>query len=280
MKLTYNPFTLLLTSYVLVNAIHVHHSIYLSAADLHAHQHAKKDTVRITILYDNYVFAKGTNADWGFSCLIENTEKTILFDTGSDPDILMRNVRALNKDLSQIDVVVISHNHGDHTGGLNEVLQHTEHIDIYLPYSTPHKYMEQIEGVEVTWHRKKDFSQICKNAYLTGELGDNIPEQSLILDTENGLVVITGCSHPGIVHIVRTVGNLFGKDIYLVLGGFHLMQHSTGKIREINKELKDFGVQKCGPTHCTGDEAIQLFKTSFGDDFIQLGTGQTIGIAP
>ncbi len=275
-----NRIMLFLICYVFTNAIHVNRPACLSAADFRADQYAEKDPIKITILYDNYVFAEGTQADWGFSCLIENTEKTILFDTGSDPDILMHNVGALKKDLSQIDVVVISHNHGDHTGGLSKVVQKTEHSDVYLPNSTPLEYMEKLEdaGVMVLW--KKDFSQICKDAYLTGELGDNIREQSLILDTENGLVVITGCSHPGIVHIVRTVSNLFRKDIYMVLGGFHLLQHSKEHIREIIKEVKDLGVQKCGPTHCTGDEAIQLFKSSFGDDFIQLGTGQIIDMLP
>jgi 7,8-dihydropterin-6-yl-methyl-4-(beta-D-ribofuranosyl)aminobenzene 5'-phosphate synthase len=239
-----------------------------------------EDSIIITILYDNYISTQGTQADWGFSCLIENTEKTILFDTGTDPDILIRNVNELNKDLSQIDAIVISHNHSDHTGGLFDVLKMSESIDVYLPFSTPSTYLKKVEKSAKGLFSEKESIQICTNGYLSGELGDNIKEQSLILDTKDGLVVITGCSHPGIVDIVNRAKDLLSKEVYMVLGGFHLMKHSRELIRDIITELKFLGVKKCGSTHCSGDEAIKMFKEAFGNNFIQLGTGQVIKISP
>ena len=238
------------------------------------------DSIIITILYDNYIFAQGTKADWGFSCLIENTEKTILFDTGTDPDILIKNVNELNKDLSQIDAIVISHNHRDHTGGLFDVLKMSENIDVYLPFSTSSTYLKKVEKSAKGLFSEKDSIQICTNCYLSGELGDNIKEQSLILDTKDGLVVITGCSHPGIVDIVKRAKDLLSKEVYMVFGGFHLMKHSRELIRDIIADLKYLGVKKCGSTHCSGDEAIKMFKEAFGNNFIQLGTGQVIKISP
>jgi 7,8-dihydropterin-6-yl-methyl-4-(beta-D-ribofuranosyl)aminobenzene 5'-phosphate synthase len=247
---------------------------------LNADKNVSNNPITITILYDNYVFAKGTQAGWGFSSLIENTEKTILFDTGYNPDILMKNVKELNKDLSQIDAVVISHNHRDHSGGLFEVLRTAKDIDVYLPNSTPNTYLESIKDTGVSVFCKKDFSQICSNVYLLGELGDNVREQPLILDTDNGLVILTGCSHPGILNIVRAAKDLLDKEVYMVCGGFHLMEQPSDKIREIIKELDHLGVQKCCATHCTGAEAIQLLKQAFGENFIQIGTGKIIEIVP
>ena len=74
------------------------------------------DGIRVTVLYDNYIHAEGTRADWGFSCLVEGMEKTILFDTGTRPDVLWHNIGKLNIDISRIEQIVLSHEHGDHTG--------------------------------------------------------------------------------------------------------------------------------------------------------------------
>lgn len=280
MKLTNNLIIMVLFSYISISAFPRSFTVVPNPASLQSNEEATEDSIKITILYDNYIFAQGTQADWGFSCLIENTEKTILFDTGTDPDILIKNVNVLNKDLSKIDIIVISHNHRDHTGGLFEVLKMSENINVYLPYSTPSTYINKVEKTGVALFSEKDSIQLCVNCYLTGELGDNIKEQSLILDTKNGLVVITGCSHPGIVNIVRKSKELLGKEVYMVFGGFHLMSHSSDMINDIITELKYLGVKKVGPTHCSGDEAIHLFKQAFGKDFIQMGTGQVIKISP
>jgi 7,8-dihydropterin-6-yl-methyl-4-(beta-D-ribofuranosyl)aminobenzene 5'-phosphate synthase len=279
MKLTNTPIIVVIIYYISISAYPISLTAVSNPANIQSNEEATKDSIIITILYDNYICANGTQADWGFSCLIENTEKTILFDTGTDPDILIKNVNELNKDLNQVDVVVISHNHSDHTGGLFEVLKNSKNIDVYLPNSTPNSYMKKVEEIGATLFSKKDSISICGNCFLTGELGANIKEQSLILDSKNGLIVITGCSHPGIVNIVRRAKDILGKEVYMVFGGFHLMKHSSKMISEIITELKNLGVKKCGSTHCSGEEAIQIFKQSFGNNFIHMGTGQVIKIA-
>ena len=279
MNFTKNIINLVLISFIIVNARTSNHTDIKNQAVIQENNDSLSDSIKITILYDNYVNLDETQADWGFSCLIENTENTILFDTGTNPDILIKNANILNKDLSQIDIVVISHNHLDHTGGLFKVLEQANNTKVYLPYSTSNEYLQKVEKTGALSFSKKNSLQICKNCYLTGELGDEIKEQSLIIDTKNGLVVITGCSHPGIVNIVETAKDKFGKEVFMVLGGFHLLNHSNEMISEIITELKKLGVKKCGATHCSGEEAIQLFKTSFGESFFQMGTGQIIKVS-
>lgn len=238
----------------------------------------EESKMRMTILYDNYVNVAGTKSDWGFSCLIEGAEKTILFDTGTKPKILMQNIEALNVDLTKIDLIVISHNHGDHTGGLRTVLEENSDVSVYLPYSTPSEYKESISSTGAEVVTEKEPKQIAEGVYLTGEMGFDILEQSLILDTPKGLVVITGCSHQGIVNILKRTKEVVDKNIYLVFGGFHLLRHSEEMVNDIVSKFKTYGVQKCGCTHCTGDDAIQLFREAYGENFVDMGTGKIINI--
>jgi 7,8-dihydropterin-6-yl-methyl-4-(beta-D-ribofuranosyl)aminobenzene 5'-phosphate synthase len=107
-------------------------------------------------------------------------------------------------------------------------------------------------------------------------MGTDIPEQALVLEAAPGNVVITGCAHPGIVEIVRRARELHGPEVHMVLGGFHLGWTSESEIRTIIAELRDLGVDKVGPSHCTGDLAIRLFREEYGDDFVELGTGRVV----
>ena len=120
--------------------------------------------------------------------------------------------------------------------------------------------------------------QICEGVHIASlSFGDDV-EQFLVLDTTEGLVVVTGCAHPGIVEIVKKARLIFFKDVYLVLGGFHLLDLSDSKIQEKIQQLKDLGVRRVGASHCTGDKAIELFKQEFGDNFVKIGVGR-IGIS-
>jgi 7,8-dihydropterin-6-yl-methyl-4-(beta-D-ribofuranosyl)aminobenzene 5'-phosphate synthase len=110
--------------------------------------------------------------------------------------------------------------------------------------------------------------------FLTGEMGNRIAEQSLFLKSDSGLIVITGCSHPGIVEILRRVKTLNNSNIYLVVGGFHLMNHSPSQVTKIIEEIRKLGVKKIAPTHCTGEKAIELFREAYGDHCIKSGTGK------
>jgi 7,8-dihydropterin-6-yl-methyl-4-(beta-D-ribofuranosyl)aminobenzene 5'-phosphate synthase len=120
--------------------------------------------------------------------------------------------------------------------------------------------------------------EICKGVHLTGPMGEQIIEQSMIVDTAEGSVVVTGCAHPGIVDIVRKSKAIVPKDIHLVLGGFHLSQKSETELKQIISEFRKLGVKKTGPTHCTGDRAIQMFKEAYGPDFVQMGVGRRLKI--
>ena len=237
---------------------------------------ASAKEITMTILYDNYVYEQNTRADWGFSCLIEGTEKTILFDTGYDGTILLENVDSLNIDLSRIEQIVISHDHLDHTGGLNAVLNINSDVSVYFGATFPPSFSQSIDAAGATPIQVTEPFEICKNVFTTGELSGPVYEQSLIIDSDDGLIVITGCSHPGIVNIVRRAKEIMNKDVYLVFGGFHLVNSTTMEVKSIIEELKALGVKKIGPSHCTGDNAIAQFRIAFGDDFVQMGVGRII----
>ncbi|MGB9005448.1 MAG: MBL fold metallo-hydrolase [Candidatus Aminicenantales bacterium] len=236
-------------------------------------------TFRFTILYDNYLHQEGTRADWGFSCLIEGTEKTILFDTGTQPQILMHNISVLNVDLKKVELVVISHNHGDHTGGLPAVLERNPNVTVYFPISFPEGFGRRVENLKAKAQTVDKPVEICRNVYLTGEMGDKIKEQSLIVDSPRGLIIVTGCSHQGIVNILERAKEILDKPIYLVFGGFHLGNNSDAELQEIIARFKELKVEKCGATHCTGDKAIGLFRKAFGEGFVPMGTGKVIEIS-
>jgi len=234
---------------------------------------------KVTILYDNYVFAEGTKSDWGFSCLVEGFEKTILFDTGAKPEILMENISKLGIDLKEVDLIVLSHNHWDHTGGLSKVLEKNHNVTVYVPQSFPEDFVNGVKQTGATINRVAEPIELCKDVHLTGEIPGPVNEQSLILNTSKGLVVITGCSHPGIVKIVEKSSEILKKNVYMAFGGFHLMRCSDDNVKNIIGDFRKLGVTKCGATHCTGDKAIALFKSAFGENYVKMGTGKVIEIA-
>jgi len=187
--------------------------------------------LKVTIVYDNEVYRKGLKGDWGFSCLIEADDSPrILFDTGADGAILLSNMEKLDLDPGSIDEVFISHAHRDHTGGLQDLLRVNESAQIYVPPS-----FVGPAGREVITVRKP--TKIHENIFSTGEL-KNI-EQSMAVRTDKGVVLIVGCSHPGMGSILDAASQ-FGR-VYAVVGGFH-------GFREFHlfKELEVI----C-PTHCT-----------------------------
>ncbi|MHC4192047.1 MAG: MBL fold metallo-hydrolase [Planctomycetota bacterium] len=238
----------------------------------------KTKYVSVTILYDNYVCAEGLKSDWGFSCLLAGTEKTILFDTGTKGELLLENIKKLKINPKDVEVVVISHSHYDHTGGLLAFLGKNSEVSIFLPPSCSDSFVQKVKGTGAKVVTTDAPIQICKGVHLTGPMGEQIIEQSMIVDTAGGAVVITGCSHPGIVDIVRKSKAILRKDIHLVFGGFNLHRKSEAEIKQTISEFKKLGVKKAGPTHCAGDRAIQMFKQAYGPDFVQMGVGQTLKI--
>lgn len=235
--------------------------------------------IKVTILYDNYVFSEGTKGDWGFSCLIEGIEKTILFDTGTNPDIFWHNINKLGVDINKVEKIVISHLHHDHTGALSSLLEKRKNLPVYIPATSPDAFVQKVEGLGSSVVIASQPLEIAKNVFLNGTMGEAIKEQSLILKTGKGLVVVTGCAHPGIVEIVQKSADNFGQKVYCVFGGFHLVNTPETDVKEIISKLKAMGVEECGATHCTGDKAIQLFKEAFGENYIPMGVGKVIELS-
>ena len=232
--------------------------------------------LRITVVYDNNPYQEGLTTSWGFACVIKGAEETILFDTGGNSAVLLKNMRQLGIDPKKIDVVVLSHIHGDHVGGLNGFLQVNMNVAVYLPATFPPGFKESLKRDGVNTVEVNDPVRICKGVYSTGVLGNGIKEQSLIVSTDRGVIVITGCAHPGIVHIIQTVKELNADNILLVMGGFHLGAMHRAQLEEIIANFRKLGVEKVGPCHCTGELARQKFKQEYGNDCLDVGVGRLI----
>ena len=212
--------------------------------------------MKITIIYDNETWKEGLKADWGFSCLVEAYDKKILFDTGANSSILLHNMQRLNIDPTIIEEVFISHAHGDHTGGLPELLRINNAVKVYIPVSCP----EPPGASEVV--RVKEAFKIHENIFSSGELKSI--EQSLIVKTQKGLALIVGCSHSGVKNILKAASQ-FGKP-YAIIGGLH--------------GFSDFNLVKdlefiC-PTHCT--QFKSKIKLLYPKKYVRGGVGKVIEI--
>jgi 7,8-dihydropterin-6-yl-methyl-4-(beta-D-ribofuranosyl)aminobenzene 5'-phosphate synthase len=232
--------------------------------------------IEITILYNNVPHAPDCRCQWGFACLVRGTKETILFDTGGDGPVLLANMERLGVDPGEIDCVVLSHSHGDHTGGVTALLPRLEPVRWYIPADFVGHFRGKLERAGHTVIPVTGQVEICPAVFSTGELGAGIKEQSLIMETEVGLIVITGCAHPGIVHITATARKQREQKIHLILGGFHLGSFSDTQIARIVEQLQALGVEKVAPSHCTGDKAIRLFAETWKEDCISSGCGARI----
>jgi 7,8-dihydropterin-6-yl-methyl-4-(beta-D-ribofuranosyl)aminobenzene 5'-phosphate synthase len=231
--------------------------------------------VTVTIIYDNYAHVDGMETDWGFAALIETGDSTILFDTGTRGDIFMRNFRALGKDPADIDVLAFSHDHGDHTGGMGALFETGIKPPTYILGAFDSDVRNQISTLTTTIETQPG-DEILAGIYTTGQVGDAIPEQALVIPTASGLVVITGCAHTGVVAMLERVRELSDEPVYLVFGGFHLFNSPAEHVSAAVEAVRNLGVRKVGATHCTGDAAIEAFANEYGDDFVPLGVGRVL----
>lgn len=280
----------------------------LASVDNRKHAQAK-----ITVLYDAFGEDSVMRKDWGYAALLEYGGKRILFDTGNNPNILARNARVKGVDLAALDFVVMSHRHGDHMGGLTHVLRLNPEVKIYAPKESFGVYGSDLPG---TFYRK-DPSLPTQQRYFDGEppetmrFGSAWPranfqlidqtteiapgiylialisqkpgtlelhELSLAIDTPDGLVMVVGCSHPGIDQIVQT-GATINPRIHLIAGGLHLVTTSDVDIEKIVATLHDtFKVEYVAPGHCTGEPAFAALKNAFGDRYLYAGLGSVLEI--
>ncbi len=234
--------------------------------------------VELTIVYDNNRFNEELETRWGFSCLVEGLEKTVLFDVGGEGPVLINNMKKLHIDPGKIEVIVLSHVHHDHIGGLPDFLKRNPYVTVYMPKSFPQDSKDQAMKAGAKLVEVQKPARICEGIYVTGELGDMIKEVSLVIESRKGLILVTGCAHPGIVNIVKKAKVMFKTEIYLIAGGFHLSGMGAPQLNGIIREIKDEGVKKVAPCHCSGDLARKLFEQVYGEDFILAGAGKKIRI--
>ncbi|MFT7824246.1 MAG: MBL fold metallo-hydrolase [Sulfurimonas sp.] len=246
-----------------------------------AHSAAEKEVemhypVIITVLFDNNPYKKGLQSGWGFSCLVEGMEKRILFDTGAEGRILLENMEKLGIAPEEIDLLVLSHAHSDHTGGVYDLLEKRDTVRVYLPTSFPESFKEKTRGYGAGIIEVKKPMEIAEGVYSTGEMDAGLKEHSLILRTPRGMVIITGCAHPGIVKIVKSAKALFRDEVLFVMGGFHLHNKSSREIKRIILDMQRLGVRYVGPCHCSGKKARDLFEKAYGEHYIPIGVGTRI----
>jgi len=212
--------------------------------------------MKLTILYDNESRNDDLKSDWGFSCLIECCGINLLFDTGKNGALLLENMKILGIDPASIHEVFISHVHFDHIGGLSSFLNENGSTKVYAPSA--------LRGIgparEVVYVDRP--MQLNQYFYTTGLL--NSVEQSLAIQTEKGVVVVVGCSHPGVESILSSVMP-YGK-LYALIGGLHGF-----------KEFESIEMLKliC-PTHCT--QHISEIKSLYPEKYVQGGVGEVIEI--
>ncbi len=233
--------------------------------------------MKFTIVYDNRSLYPHLVPKWGFSCLVGDD---LLFDTGGDGRTLLSNMARMGIDLAAIETVVLSHAHGDHTGGLAGLLGTGVRPTVYVPRSFPARFKAGVRAL-TTLVEVREPVEIRPGIHTTGEVGRGIVEQALAVETGEGLIVVTGCAHPGVVKMVRrAVGARLPRPLrpYLVLGGFHLGGASKRQVERIIADFRDLSVQKAAPCHCTGDRAIGIFAEKYGEDFVRVGVGCVITI--
>jgi 7,8-dihydropterin-6-yl-methyl-4-(beta-D-ribofuranosyl)aminobenzene 5'-phosphate synthase len=235
--------------------------------------------MKIQILFNTDARYKGLCTGWGISFLIN---KTILFDTGEKGAWLLYNMRKLRVDTGELDAVIISHDHWDHTGGLWDLLKRKPDIRVYCCPGFSREFKDAVCRSGAGLVETAGVTEIAENIFVSGGIpftykNARMVEQALFVNTANGISVITGCAHPGITAFIRKAQKVFpGKRIYLAAGGFHLMNSSAEAVKKVIGEFKKFRVKKAGPTHCTGSNAQGLFRVAYKKDYITITTGKSL----
>ncbi len=226
------------------------------------------------IIFDNYNYGSSCKSLWGFSAYLDKYK--LLFDTGSNGRVLLQNMEELDIDIQEIKYIFLTHSHWDHIGGIDSILELNNDITIFAPSTLSKHLITDLKHLtkEVVICAKEP-QELLEGLYTTGLLGTKMPEQSLVINDDE-TKVITGCGHFGINKIVASAKKIINKDIKFAIGGFHLLDKKEGDVLRSILDLKELGVTKVLPTHCTGDLAIKLYEQHFKENYIQGGVGKSI----
>ncbi len=235
-----------------------------------------QSNVTLTVLYDNYACSPLTTTHWGFSCLVNGLGKLLLFDTGAANGYLASNASVLGVDLSSVELAMISHDHSDHIGGIDSAYKAGSNVTVYVGSRFSTTTEQRITSTGAQCLRASASVSLTPHAFTTGEVTGVPYETGLVISTDSGLVVILGCSHPGVIEMLTRVQQLSDSPLYMVLGGFHWLNFTSTQVSALIQAMKAMGVKKCGATHCTGAAAIDQVRQAFGPDFVEMGAGRII----
>jgi len=236
------------------------------------------NSVRVTTLVDNDVLKRGLTSSFGLSLYVEiSTERErriILMDTSGSFDTLLKNASKLDVNLSGINAIFISHWHGDHCGSLSHVLPLLRQpTPVYVPSenSSGIREIKNAGGVPRVCSEPVEFME---GVMSTGEIGRGISEHSLVMNVRNkGLVILTGCAHPGIVSTVKRAQQVsVVSKVYAVIGGFHISSAREGVY--VAEFLRELGVKLVSPCHCTGVNAKNAIANVMKDRYVRNGSGK------
>lgn len=232
----------------------------------------------VKVLYDDRA-KKGLVSGRGFSCVIDGK---ILFDTGEASNSLVENMERMMVSPEDLEAVIISHEHWDHTGGLWEILKRKSGLKVYACPSFSDTFKDCVKELGGELILADGMMDVTGGIMVTGEIyGTNldpyIPEQALIIKGDKGVSVVTGCAHPGLMAILKKIKRDLNVDkFYMVFGGFHLGDLGAEQISDVVTGMKSLGVYKVGPMHCTGDKAIRVFGGQYHGNFIAVKAGHVI----
>ena len=240
----------------------------------------KAQDMEITIVFDNYHYNLDLTSLWGFSAFLQLPNQTILFDAGSNGPVLLRNIQTSGLNVKNIDTLFVSHPHWDHTGGVDSVIEQNPSLHIFAPESLSKHLLNDLRNqVQDLTVIDNQATKLFDHVYSTGVMDEDcIGEQSMIIDTKEGLVVITGCAHPGIVNVARKARQMMDKEILLLMGGFHLLDDNPAAIQQVIQSLQNAAVKYVCPTHCSGDLAKKMFKERFKEKYIAGGVGKKVSL--